>query len=277
MSFLAAALQMSSGPDRDANERRALALVASAADRGAKLIGLPEVWEHIGPVAEKQAFTGPLEGRQLAPLRELAAKRGIWLLAGSISEKAEGGRTYNTSALIAPDGAIAASYRKIHLFDVDIPDGARYRESEAVAAGAAIPTAIELTGLGLRLGLSICYDVRFPELYRKLADAGADVLAVPAAFTAYTGKAHWEILLRARAIENQAFAFAPAQVGRIGPASENRLAYGHALIVDPWGTVLADAGGEGEGLALAEIDPARLQKVRRDLPALAHRRTDLLR
>ena len=277
MAFLAAALQMTSGPDRDANERRALELVSAAADRGARLIGLPEVWEHIGPAAAKQAFAGPLEGRQLAPLRDLAARRGVWLLAGSISEKADAGRTYNTSALIGPDGRIAASYRKIHLFDVDIPDGARYRESEAVASGEAAPPVVELTGLGLRLGLAICYDVRFPELFRKLADARADILAVPAAFTAYTGKAHWEILLRARAIENQAFVFAPAQVGQIGPPSENRIAYGHALIVDPWGAVLADAGGEAQGMALAQLDPARLHQVRRDLPALGHRRAELLR
>ena len=277
MAFLAAALQMTSGPDRAANERRALALVEAAASRGARLVGLPEVWEHIGPAAQKHAFAGPLEGRQLAPLRELAAKRALWLLAGSISEKADEGRTYNTSALIAPDGSLAARYRKIHLFDVDIPDGARYRESESVAPGAELPPVVPLEGLGIKLGLAICYDVRFPELFRKLADAQADMFALPAAFTAFTGKAHWEVLLRARAIENQAFAFAPAQVGRIGPAEENRVAFGHALIADPWGTVLADAGPEGEGMALAEIDPSRLAQIRRDLPALTHRRPDILR
>ncbi len=276
MAFLAAALQMSSGPDRADNEARALALVNQAADRGARLIGLPEVWEHIGPPAQKRAFAGPLEGRQLAPLRALAAKKGVWLLAGSISEQASEGRTYNTSALIGPSGEIAASYRKLHLFDVDIPDGARYRESEAVAKGEAVPPVVELAGLGVKLGMSICYDLRFPELYRRLADARADLIAVPAAFTAFTGKAHWEVLLRARAVENQAFAFAPAQVGRIGPTEENRIAWGHALVADPWGTVLADAGGDGEGMALASIDIARLAQIRRDLPSLQHRRKDLL-
>ena len=276
MPFLAAALQMSSGPDRDANERRALSLVEQAAERGAKLVGLPEVWEHIGPAAQKRAFAGALEGRQLAPLRELAARRGLWLLAGSIAERADEGRTFNTSALLAPDGSIAARYRKLHLFDVDIPDGARYRESEAVAPGVEPPPVVELGALGLKLGLSICYDLRFPELYRRMADAGADLISVPAAFTAFTGKAHWEVLLRARAVENQAFTFAPAQVGRIGPAEENRIAFGHALIADPWGAVLADAGAAGEGMALAEIDPARLAQVRRDLPALRHRRKDVL-
>src|SRR5438132_5970080 len=215
MGFLAAAIQMTSTADREANEKRALALVDQAASRGAKLIGLPEVWEHIGPAAQKRAFAGAVEGWQLAPLRELAQKRSVWLLAGSIAERADERRTYNASALIAPDGRIAASYRKIHLFDVDIPDGARYRESEAVAAGAEQPPVMSLDGLGVKLGLAICYDVRFPELFHKLADGAADVIALPAAFTAFTGRAHWEVLLRARAIENQAFAFAPAQISHI--------------------------------------------------------------
>jgi len=275
--FLAAAIQMTAGPDRAANEARALALLAQACDRDARLVGLPEVWEHIGPAAQKRAFAGPLEGRQLAPIRELAAKRGVFCVAGSISERgADPTRIYNTTALIDPTGAIAAVYRKLHLFDVDIPDGARYRESENVAAGASLPPVVQMKGLGLRIGLSVCYDLRFPELYRKMADQGADILSVPAAFTAYTGRAHWEVLLRARAIENQAYAFAPAQVGAIGPGEEKRSAYGHALVVDPWGEVIADAGGSGEGFALARIDPGRLLQVRRDLPALKHRRRDLL-
>jgi predicted amidohydrolase len=260
---------MSSGHEREANLARALALAAQAADRGAKLVGLPEMWEHIGPAREK-TFAGALDGAQLGPLRELAAKRGIWLLAGSIAERAPGGRIYNTAVLLSPQGAIAASYRKLHLFDVEIPDGAVYRESETVAPGDARPKVIDV--LGIKLGLSICYDLRFPELYRSL---DADLLCVPAAFTAYTGRAHWEVLLRARAVENQAYAFAPAQVGRIGPPSENRHAWGHACIIDPWGEVLADAGGTEQGIALAPIDPARLSQVRRDLPSLKHRRRDM--
>src|SRR5438477_10736462 len=268
---------MTAGPDRGANEARALALLAQACDRDARLVGLPEVWEHIGPAAQKRAFAGPLEGRQLAPIRELAAKRGVFCVAGSISERgADKARIYNTTALIDPSGAIAAVYRKLHLFDVEIPDGARYRESETVAAGASPPPVVEMKGLGLRIGLSVCYDLRFPELYRKMADEGADILSVPAAFTAYTGRAHWEVLLRARAIENQAYVLAPAQVGRIGPANENRFAWGHACLVDPWGEVIADAGGEEEGMAIAPIHPARLSQVRRDLPALQHRRRDVL-
>lgn len=274
--MLIAAVQMTTGPDRAINESRALSLVEKAAARGARLVGLPEMWEHIGPAAAKGQFAGPVEGRQLAPLREVVARRGLWCVAGSIAERAEDGRFYNTTAVIAPDGKIAATYRKLHLFDVDIPDGARYRESEQVAAGTAVAPLVELGSMGIKLGLSICYDLRFPELYRRLADAGADLIAVPAAFTAYTGRAHWEVLLRARAIENQAFLLAPAQVGQIGPPEERRLAWGHACVIDPWGDVMADAGGQGEGLALAEVKRERLLQVRRDLPALQHRRKDVL-
>jgi predicted amidohydrolase len=269
--MLAAALQMTSGADRAANLARALSLVAEAADRGAQLVGLPEMWEHVGPVAQK-TFAGSIDGEQLRPLRELCEKRRIWCLAGSIAERAADGRIYNSSALIGRDGGLVAVYRKLHLFDVDIPDGAVYRESASVAPGPALPAPVPLEE-GLLLGQTVCYDLRFPELFRVL---GADVICVPAAFTAYTGKAHWEVLLRARAVENQAYVLAPAQVGRIGPPGENRFAWGHACVVDPWGEVLADAGGEGEGMALAGIDPKRLSQVRRDLPALRHRRRDLL-
>jgi deaminated glutathione amidase len=268
--MLAAAIQMSSGADRSLNQSRALALVAQAARRGAHLIGLPEMWEHIGPASQK-TFAGAVDGEQLAPLRRLCGELRVHCLAGSIAERARDGRIYNTSALIGPDGAIASVYRKLHLFDVEIPDGAVYRESGSVAPGQEVPTAAQLGSL--KLGQTVCYDLRFPELYRAL---GADVLCVPSAFTAYTGRAHWEVLLRARAIENQAYVFAPAQVGRIGPPGENRFAWGHACIVDPWGEVLADAGGASEGMALAEISPERLAQVRRDLPALRHRRRDVL-
>jgi predicted amidohydrolase len=262
---------MTSGPVRAENEAHALRLCEQAADRGARLVGLPEMWEHIGPAAQKRAFAGAVDGPQLAALRDFAARRSVWCLAGSIAEHAPDGRFYNTSVLIDPRGGTAAAYRKLHLFDVDIPDGARYRESETCAPGAEVPPVVDV--LGLKLLLTICYDLRFPELYRVSA---ADVICVPAAFTAYTGKAHWHVLLRARAIENQAFVFAPAQVGRIGPPNENRFAFGHAIVIDPWGEVLADAGAEGEALALADLDPARLAAVRRDLPALRHRRRDVL-
>ena len=266
--FQAAVVQMSSGTDREANEARAAALIGQAADRGAKLVGLPEMFEHIGPAAEKLAFAGTiLSNRTIRTIRTICTDRSIWVLAGSVAELAPDGRIYNTSTLISPQGEIAARYRKIHLFDVDIPDGVRYRESDQVAPGAAPTPAVDV--LGLKLGMTVCYDLRFPELYRALR---ADVLCVPAAFTAYTGRAHWEVLLRARAIENQAYVFAPAQVGRIGPAKDNRHAWGHACIVDPWGEVIADAGGESEGIAMAAIDEQRLRQVRRDLPSLKHRR-----
>lgn len=274
--FQAAAIQMSAGPVRAENEARALSLLDRASETGAKLLGLPEMWEHVGPAAQKREFAGTLEGPQLARVRELCARRSVWCLAGSIAERSADGRVHNTAVLIGPRGGIAASYRKLHLFDVDIPDGARYRESEAVAPGDSAPPVVELTGLGVRIGLSVCYDLRFPELYRRLGEQGADILAVPAAFTAYTGRAHWEVLLRARAVENQAYVFAPAQVGRIGPAQDNRQAYGHALIVDPWGEVVADGGGSGDGFAIGRIDPARIAQVRRDLPSLRHRRRDVL-
>ena len=266
--FLAAAIQMTSGPDVAANEARAVALIEQAANRGAQLIGLPEMFEHIGPAEDKRAMAGPVgTNRTVLKVLKVCKDLKVWCLAGSVAEKAPDGRVYNTSALVSPAGELVAAYRKLHLFDVDIPDGARYRESEAVAPGDAIVPAVDV--LGLKIGMTVCYDLRFPELYRKL---GADLICVPAAFTAYTGKAHWHVLLRARAIENQAFVFAPAQVGQIGPKSENRFAYGHACIIDPWGEVLADAGGEGEAIALAPIDEQRLSQVRRDLPSLKHRR-----
>jgi predicted amidohydrolase len=272
--FLAAAIQMRTTADRAANEKRALALLNEAADRGAKLAGLPEMWEHIGPAREKAAFAGPIAGPQLARIRELCAKRSIWCLAGSVAEKAPDGRFYNASALVSAQGEIVAVYRKLHLFDVDIPDGAHYRESETVAPGLAVTPAVELPELGVKLGMSICYDLRFPELFRALGTV--DLICVPAAFTAYTGRAHWEVLLRARAIENQCFVLAPAQVGRIGPEKENRFAFGHACVIDPWGEVLADAGGEAEGVAIAQVNTARIAQIRRDLPAFAHRRRDVL-
>src|SRR5712691_6194854 len=215
--FQAAAIQMGAGPVRAENEARALSLLDRACEAGARLVGLPEMWEHVGPAAQKREFAGALEGPQLARVRELCARRSVWCLAGSIAERAADGRVHNTAVLIGPRGEIAASYRKLHLFDVDIPDGARYRESEAVAPGSSAPPVIELTGLGVRLGLSVCYDVRFPELYRRLAEQGADILSVPAAFTAYTGRAHWEVLLRARAVRTRRTCSRRRRRGGSGP------------------------------------------------------------
>ena len=264
--FLVAAAQMTSTADRARNLDAAIRLVEEAAERGATLVGLPENFSFMGRDEERIAGAETLEGPTIAALREVARRRGVYVLAGSIAEKVdEPGKTANTSVLVADDGSIAGHYRKIHLFDVAIPDGARYAESETVAPGSravVLPTALG------RIGLSVCYDLRFPELYRRLADEQADILCIPAAFTLYTGKDHWEVLIRARAIENLAYALAPAQVGR---HSANRVTFGNAMVVDPWGVVLARCP-DGEGVCVAPVSRARITQVRRELPSLEHRR-----
>lgn len=266
-SFLAAAVQMTSTADRARNLETALRLVGEAADRGARLVGLPENFSFMGPDEERIAGAEGVDGPTIAALAQAARQRGIFVLAGSFPERVEApGKTANTSVLLADDGTVAAVYRKIHLFDVSIPDGARYAESQTVLPGDRVVTAP--TALG-RIGLSVCYDLRFPELYRRLAFEGAELLCVPAAFTLFTGKDHWEVLLRARAVENLAYVLAPAQGGR---HSVNRVTYGHAMVVDPWGVVLARCPGEGEGLAIAPVRRERIEQVRREIPALAHRR-----
>jgi predicted amidohydrolase len=263
---LIAALQMNSGEDKARNLDAAVRLVRAARARSAVLAGLPENFSWLGPEPDRAANAEPLDGPSLSRLQQLAREEGLALLAGSVLEPgAPGGRLYNTSVLFGPDGSRLAVYRKIHLFDVEVGDGVRYRESDAVAPGTELACADTPAG---RLGLSICYDLRFPELYRGLADLGAELLAVPAAFTLMTGKDHWEVLLRARAIENQAWVMAPAQHGRHG---EKRLTWGHALVADPWGLVVARAS-DGEGMAVADVDPALTARIRRDLPALQHRR-----
>jgi predicted amidohydrolase len=264
--IVAAAVQLTSTADRAENLRNALALVDEAAGRGARFVALPENVDFMGPEREKLAHAEPLDGPTFTAFARKAAERGIWLLAGTIGERTDlPGKLHNTSVLYGPDGRRLAVYRKIHLFDVDIPDGARYRESDLVAPG----TEPVLADAGFaRLGLSVCYDLRFPELYRALSAAGAEVLTVPAAFTLHTGKDHWEVLLRARAVENTSWVVAPAQVGR---HSERRVTYGNAMIVDPWGTVVARAS-DGPGLALAELRADVLERVRREIPSLRHRR-----
>jgi predicted amidohydrolase len=265
-AFLLAAAQMTSTGDRARNLSTALRLVNEAADLGAKLVGLPENFAFMGRDEERIGGAETLEGPTLAALREVARERRIWVVAGSIAEKVpDPGKTANTSVLIGDDGAVVAAYRKIHLFDVHIPDGARYAESETVVPGDR--PVVASTALG-RLGLTVCYDLRFPELYRQLSALGAEVILIPAAFTLYTGKDHWEVLVRARAIENLAYVVAPAQVGR---HSANRVTYGNAMVVDPWGTVLARCP-DGEGVCVAPFSRARLEHVRRELPSLKHRR-----
>jgi len=264
-----AVCQMSSGPDLARNLDQALSLVRAAAADKAELVCLPENFERMAVAEEKREGATPIAGEGavvLDPIRAVAQELGIWILAGSFAERIERShKIHNTSVLVDPQGNIASVYRKIHLFDVEIGDGARYRESDLVAPGERLTVADTPVG---QLGLSICYDLRFPELYRELVKLGAELLAVPAAFTAKTGEAHWKVLLRARAIENQCFVLAPAQTGS---HPGNRQTWGHAMIVDPWGTVLADAGTD-VGVAAAEVDLDMLRELRRTMPVLGHRR-----
>ena len=262
--FLAAVVQMASGPDRAANLGRAAALVREAARREARLVVLPEVFAWRGPRADEAPHAEPVPGPSVDAMAAVARETGVHLLMGSILERApEERRSFNTSCLLSPSGELLARYRKIHLFDVDIPGRVTVRESDARAPGAdvvAIPT-----DLGT-VGLSICYDLRFPELYRRQSRAGAELLLVPSAFTFTTGSAHWEVLCRARAIENQCYLLAANQTG----TSPHGFAdYGNSLIVDPWGVVVARAS-DGEGIAMAEIDRGYLARVRRELPCLGH-------
>ncbi len=278
-----ACVQMNTRADVAANVAAATALVERAVVAGARLVALPETWAYKGPGAGIREHAEPLDGPSNGALAALAARHGVFILAGSHYETAPGGseapggnapavaadasdRVYNTSVLFGPDGAPRAVYRKIHLFDA-VSDGKTYRESEDLLPGDALATA-EVDGF--ILGLTICYDLRFPELYRALALRGAQVLLVPAAFTAFTGGAHWEVLLRARAIENGCFVVAPNQVGEHLPG---RACFGHSVVVDPWGATLA--GIESEvGVCVAELDLARLDEVRAQLPSLVGRRPD---
>ncbi len=261
----AAAVQLNSSADKGRNLEVAELLVRAAAEDGAELVCMPERWNLLGDSATILDGAEPLDGLSLAAARSWASELGVHLLAGSIAERAEGHeRLFNTSVLIGPDGEDVAAYRKIHMFDVEV-EGTTFRESDHDQPGEEIVTA-PLDDL--ELGLSVCYDLRFPELYRILAVRGARVIAVPSAFTVPTGRAHWEVLLRARAIENQAFVVAPDQIGEAPPHFES---YGHSAIVDPWGVVLAMAPDE-ECFVAADLDLAEQQRMREKLPALANRR-----
>jgi deaminated glutathione amidase len=270
-----ACVQLNSRDDLDANVAAAVALIDEAGRAGAQLVALPETWTFKGRSAGFAAAAQAPDGPANSAAARAAARHGMWLLAGSLYEPAAAGRVWNTSALFAPDGALRAVYRKIHLFDA-VADAAVYRESDDVAAGDAVVTVALEPAAGaawapLTAGLSVCYDLRFPELYRALALRGARLLFVPSAFTAYTGAAHWELLLRARAVENGCFVIAPDQVGEHLPG---RACYGHSMVVDPWGTVLAQRA-EGVGLCLADLDLGRVDAVRAQLPLLAGRRPDI--
>jgi predicted amidohydrolase len=259
----AAAIQLNSNGDKARNLAAAERLVRAAAADGAELVALPEKWNLLAAGEELLAGAEALDGPSLTAARGWARELGIHLLAGSIAERGEE-KAANTSVLIGPDGDDSAVYRKIHMFDVDA-GGVSYRESEHERPGSEVVTAPVGETV---LGLGVCYDLRFPELFRILAIRGARVLAVPSAFTGATGRDHWEVLLRARAIENQAFVLAPNQVGMAPPHFDS---WGHSAIVDPWGELLAEASG-GECVVAAELDFAAQDRVRESLPALANRR-----
>ncbi len=283
-----ACVQMNTRADVAANVAAATALVEQAVAAGARLVALPETWAYKGRGAGIRAHAEPLDGPSTSALAALAARHDVFILAGSHYEvpaaeaarsaggartiaaepgAGSGGRVYNTSVLLGPDGGVRAVYRKIHLFDA-VSGGTPYRESDDLLPGDAVVTAdVD----GVTVGLTICYDLRFPELYRVLALRGAEVLLVPAAFTAFTGAAHWEVLLRARAIENGCFVVAPDQVGEHLPG---RACFGRSMIVDPWGAKLAEIE-TGVGVCLADLDMSRLEEVRAQVPSLAGRRPDV--
>ena len=261
-----AVCQLNARDDRDANLAAARDLLVRAADAGADLAVLPEYVDYLGP-ARGEPKPEPADGEFGTFFAQAARELRMWVLAGSFHEVSDDPEhTYNTSLIFDRDGRLAASYRKIHLYDVEIPGRVSYQESRTVAAGAA-PVVVDVEGVPV--GLSICYDLRFPELYRWLAVQGnARVLVVPAAFMMHTGRDHWEVLLRARAIENQCYVVAAGQIGDHEPG---RTCFGRSMIIDPWGTVLAQAPDE-VGVTVADLDPARLDRIRTELPSLANRR-----
>lgn len=262
-----ACVQTNSGPEVEPNLEIAGALVREARGRGADFITLPENVALFEPRrARLLEKAEPQENHAaLRAFRDLARETGAWILVGSLAVRLDGDKVANRSFLLDGAGNIVAGYDKIHMFDVTLPSGERYRESATFAPGEHAVVAPVPWG---KLGMTVCYDVRFAALYRALAEGGADIITVPSAFTRTTGQAHWHVLLRARAIETGCFVIAPAQCGS---HAEGRQTYGHSLIVDPWGEVLSD-GGEAVGVTLARIDPARVAEVRRMVPSLSHGR-----
>jgi len=261
--YLAAAVQLCAGSDRRANLDKAEQFIADAAGQGARLVVLPEVFAWRGARAEEGASAEAIPGPTSERLAAIARRLRIHLVGGSLLERSDERRPYNTSVLFGPQGDILASYRKLHLFDVDIAGHVSIRESETRRPGDDVVTVP--TALGT-IGLTVCYDLRFPELSRRLTTAGAEIITVPSAFTFPTGAAHWEILLRARAIENQVYVIAPDQVGK-SPSGVTD--FGNSMIVDPWGTPLARAA-DREMVVLAEIDRDQQARIRRELPCLDH-------
>ncbi len=260
---LVAAIQMTSGPDKSANLASAVELIARAARRGASLVVLPELFTCLGDPVRMVAQAESIPGPTVDTLRQVAREHRATLVAGSLAERAaEPGKIYNTSALVGPDGQLLATYRKIHLFHIDLPGRLQFREADLMLPGEGV--TVTSTAMG-RIGQAICFDLRFPELFGQLVNQGAEFVALPSAFTTSTGPDHWEVLLRARAIENQVYVIAANQFGRHGQHMES---YGRSMIVDPWGLVLATAR-DGPGIILSEVDNAAVQEARARLPVRA--------
>jgi predicted amidohydrolase len=267
-SLPVAAVQMNSGSDKAQNITTALRLIDQAAASGARFVALPEVWTYLGPEEANRDHAEPIPGSTIDRLRERARALGIYLHCGSIHELREGDpRIFNTSVVLSPTGEILAKYSKIHMFDVVLDGVATYQESATVSPGDELVT-VEIEGM--TVGLAICYDLRFPELFRILALRGAELIVLPAAFTMTTGKDHWEVLIRARAIENGVYMLAPAQVGA---HAGDHWCYGRSMIVDPWGTVVATAP-DVETTVSANVDRNQVTRVRRQVPSLANRMPD---
>lgn len=263
-----AAIQMTSTPNKGQNLAEAHHWIREAANRGAELVALPENFSLITDNTKHfLEESEPLNGLTVQTLQEWAAEYDLWILAGSLPIKPTktSKRVTNTSLLINAEGVIKARYDKIHLFDANLSKDRAYTESKTVKAGSKIVTAKTPWG---KVGLSVCYDLRFPELYRGLSKQGADILFIPAAFTSYTGRAHWDVLTRARAIENQCFVIAPAQTGEPHPG---RTVHGHTRIIDPWGRIIAERPA-GTGMVYAELNFDELKRIRTELPALKHRK-----
>ncbi|XP_075948349.1 deaminated glutathione amidase [Anarhichas minor] len=270
---VAAVCQVTVTPDKEANFSACKQLVEEAQARGASMVFLPEAFDYIGSSREETlSLSESLTGDTISKYTQLARKLEVWLSLGGFHERGHDWesdrRIYNSHVIINDKGDIASVYRKSHLFDVELPDkGVSLKESAFTIPGPSLVSPVQ-TPIG-KVGLGICYDLRFPELSLALRRHGAEILTYPSAFTEATGAAHWEVLLRARAIENQCFVLAAAQVGR---HTEKRRSYGHALAVDPWGEVLADCGGEKPGVVLVEIDPEKVGSTRRNMPVQRHRR-----
>lgn len=266
-----AAIQLNSTADKAANLEMAEGFVREAARSGAELIVLPEKWNLLAPGPELVEGAEPLHGTTLEVARGWARELGVALCAGSIAEQSDDpGHSFNTSVLISPEGDDLGVYRKIHLFDVDV-EGVAYRESDHERPGSDVVVTGPVGADELRVGMSVCYDVRFPELYRALALGGADLITVPAAFTVPTGRAHWEVMQRARAIENQVFVVAPNQVGEAPPHYDS---WGHSMVVAPSGEILAAADTDEVQVVIADLDPGERERVREAMPLLEHRRPD---